>query len=623
MARTQTAALAALHGAGFVAPAEGWLAAAQQRQAEAVQDLVGAVRTNEAVDLYCWTQWSGVSGESSAGLLSPWGRSRPAQAAMSDMLREVLPVVLPGGASAWLDADIPLEVVVVNDSGAELQAELQLHLRHEDRAWVHFDLLQLGAVVLPPGVTRRALSWSPPADSLARGPGELHLELELIREDGTSSRSAPATVVVAPRPAPPADGATAGLAVLPRDEELSARLALHGLREVPVERADVILLRAPRTAARDLPLEQRLALWTAVRNGATALLLLDDPGADTAGQISGLSRGVVTLSELPLAVTVTSAAGNFQGRYHLLRQGNAFDTEAVSGAPAAPARLLGRKDAALSPRAMVSGDWLAVAAAVPPDGSAAATPRASEIDGAPVRGPRVELLTVGPLGNSLGAPLIALPFDAGEILACGLPLLDAQGDGVVEPQREAVLAARLLRAATAARQRIERAAQHATPRDTPPRPNDEQLGRLSLLFDAVDERAAFGDRASPFVAQAGELPRPAPALVALLAARRSAQHALLDGHVERAAELLQAALATPEQVLAGRLLAPEAAVFSGLSALAAGATERSDAAAFDQAYDVAELWAAGLLAWLAADGEAAELRLTEALAVLARETEER
>jgi hypothetical protein len=420
--------------------------------------------------------------------------------------------------------------------------------------------LDLGRVELPPGTTEREVVLPAPSAT----PGVLELAAVLRLDDGTEVRGAPALVpCVAPVGLSPALAATLGplpqpLVWAPR-EEPEARDVLRRLgvlAESPA-RAVVALLPRPDRLAQELGFDERMALWTAVLRGGVAIVLPDDPAAGMRGQLTSAARGVRTLTELPRPVAIAPAAGNFNGRFHVLRQGGG-------------ARLLGRGDETLSPVAMVAGE-------------------------APA-GSTERLVTLGFLGNRVGAPWMVVPFGAGLVHVVGLPLLEPVR-GSPDPRREAWLAELVSEAlgeavlgAPARRAAWSAVSGRELPEAWTPRaPAATEL--LAQGFAVLDQLVALGDRATPHISPAGEQRLPATA-EALLEERLDALSLLLLGDDAGALGVLRAAvepLWTEEQ---RTFLAGEARVLDVIERLAEEGPE-----SWDRAWDGVDAWSRALAAW--------------------------
>ncbi len=572
----------------------GWVVEAQQSQADAAEDMTEALRSNPALDLLCWTQWRAVSAESSAGLLEPWGASRPARDRLRHALRPVLAVVLPERPSVAAGEVIRCDVALVNDTGAPIRARGRLDWTWDPEApepgasGHDSGALPLGAdaegrMELATGVTRTTLTLP------ARGrPGILVLQAWLL-EDGPSgatleSSTPRAVPVVAPRPPlePTWIAAPGGLRAAhavpwpevwapPDDAHARDFLARQGqaVTRAEPDGARVALISHPERLARSLPLEGQARLWSMVRAGGSAIVLLPDPGEGELARSLGQRGGMRTLTVLPAPVPVGGAAGHFMGRVHVLRE-----------AGAGSLRLLGRGDESFSPRAMVLG------------------PATEGVDDV--------LVTLGPLGNRLGAPVSVVPFGRGRITLVGLPLL-APVHGAVDPAREARLADLLHEALAAAR-----AAQSAAPPVAPLVALPAGLAQeLQTGADILDQLVDLGDSGSPLAGSApeGRLP---DRVAALPGRRTAALEALLEGRPLECREILLAALAPLWTDTTQRVLAEEAAVLAGLGARVAAAG-RGD---WDAAYEASEAWAHGVSAWFGGDVGGALQALQEARRLL-------
>jgi len=361
-----------------------WKAAADAVQAAAAVDMTEALRANPALDALCYTQWQAVSGESSAGLLTPWGDERPVLDALRAALAPRIVTLAPIAASVDAGGERGVTVTLVNDTGEAVEGRLEVRAAAGgDEAVV---LRQ--DVVAPAGVRRLDLRW----------------EAGLAAPDGVTTVSALWTdaagaLVDAATPrritsvASRARRDDVRLAVVPGDERARAYAALRGeavpVGPGPIEAAGAVVADLARLAS--LPVEQRRRLWELVWRGGRAVVLLEDPAADGLGRALGFARGSRTTTGLPVAVQYTSAPGNFQGRVHVL--GTACGSESGQ----AP-RALTRGDEVLSPAAMIVGG-------LPGD----ATER---------------MITVGYLHNRMGVPIARVPFGAGAFELVGVPLLE-------------------------------------------------------------------------------------------------------------------------------------------------------------------------------------------------------
>ncbi len=522
------------------------VALAARNQAEAAEDLVETLRSNPEVDLLCYTQWRAVSHESSAGLLEPWGEYRPAWGALRHALRPLMCSVSVDRTAVFAGDRVQVQVAVVNDGPAPVTAALEL--RTTSRPTGGTRTLFLADGPFAPGVTRHA--WEVAASD---EPGELELQAQLVGlEDVLDASTARTVPVLAPPLVPPA---LAAARVWTAESDEEARRALLRLGFTPTEalRAASAAFVTDPALLGGLPIDERLALWELVWRGGALVVLLPHPTETGLALHLGLSRGIVTLTGLPLPVAVVPAPGTFMGRLHVRRVG-------VDGL-----RPLGRADAALSPCALVSS----------------ALPADADVQG----------LGIGHLGNVIGAFLVNLPFGRGDVRCVGLPLLDETPTG-----RDALREAELLRLLLEA---LETSTFRVPAAEPVPewRPDALELQAWQKGFDWIDAVVALGDRHSPAGAGQG-LPPGLPAEVqAALDRRTRAVTALFSGRRAEFREELGAAVAAvwSEQVPA--FLALEERVLAGLSAHAEAGGEQRWLAA----WEVFESWSRGVAAWF--DGQ--------------------
>ena len=567
----------------------GWVAEAAVEQADAAEDMTEALRSNPALDLLCYTQWRAVSSECSAGLLEPWGQSRPARERMRHALRPLLAAVQPDRMSVAAGEDVACRVAIVNDTGVPLRARPLLHWTFESASGrtegdVAIGTQADGTLDLPPGVTPMDVSMAGRESA-----GALTLVANLLDTDGHVVESSTARVVTVVAPGAPlpsgwlaqpggfAGGGRAWPAPTiwapPGDDAARDFLRRRGQQVfLPTPAgASVALISRPESLGEALSVDEQVALWSLVHRGGAAIVMLSDPADDPQAARLGQRGGMRTLTALPVPATVAAAAGNFMARLHL------------SGPPEQP-RVLGRGNEDVSPSAMVLGD-------VGPPGA------------------EPQVITLGHLGNRLGAPVERVPFGSGSITLVGLPLLQPIGRDI-EPSRDALLAGLLGRARSEAREHLppsdgDPAA--ATPAPLPPESAEELAGRLR----ALDRLVAFGDRASTLLGLAaqGKLP---DRVAALPAARTQALVALIEGRADDARGVLAGTLEplwTPETqgVLA---LEDEVLALLGDRAAAAGRGN------WDAAYDAIEPWARGVVAWFNGDTPGALQWLAQARGTL-------
>lgn len=534
------------------------LVEAALNQADAAEDMIEALRSNPNVDLLCYTQWRAASSESSAGLLGPWGEKRAALDRVRHALRPLMISLQPERPSVELGEGVRLRLVVVNDTGAPVSGDLRMHtaLTPRDGTRVHEVSNRLGAPTFPVGVTTRTLDLSPEERA-----GVLRLQATLQLDDGKDAVStAREVLVVAPLSVPD----DLGSVWAPGTDARSRAFLRHaGFRLVrgPDEPFAAALIAQPDRLAVDLSLEEQLALWNLVWQGGVAVVLTRNPGESEQGQLLGGSRGVRTLTGLPIAPAIGAAPGHFMGRLHLQRVGPGASGDWTP---------LGRGDEVLSPRAMYVGS-------LPVDSEQ-------------------RLITLGHLGNRLGSPDVVLPFGRGRFHLIGLPLLDIVGERV-DPRRDARLTRAMLDA-------LEWSATHL-PAGGPERlpaliPLDTQT--LAYGLELIDRVVALGDRASPITsAGLGTEPRLPHGPAAALGLRRRAIEALLEGRRDEAFTLLGEAVTSIWNEDVERFLALEQSVLDQLADRVADESPEG----WDLAYDAVEIWGHAIAAWFAGDVQAA------------------
>jgi Glycosyl hydrolases family 2, TIM barrel domain len=558
-ARTAQNALESGESWAALAPDGSWVGPAARAQADALVDMADALRSNPALDMLCLTQWEAASAESSAGVRDPWGEERPALAALRAALAPLRPIVLPERPSWRAGGGVRARLVVVNDGTQPVRARAQLVWG--DPAAAGSSTRDLGELDLPPGVSSRDVELSAADEMQAR---VLALGVTLYTADGRAHESARALVTLVPPPELSPD-VLAAAGPLPRSLvwappgetaacELLQRLGLLAARP---DQAAVALLPHPETLGKELPFDVRMALWSNVLRGGVAIALLSDPAADDLGRLTGAARGVRTLFELPRPVAIAPAAGNFSGRFHVLREGDG-------------ARLLGRGDEPISPVAMVAG--------VPP----------ADCD--------VRLVTLGFLGNRIGAPWIVVPFGAGQLHCVGLPLL-APVRGQPDPLREAWLVRLIddaLRAALLDSDPRREAWAATTGRALPPPwkplpPADAE--ELRIGFALLDRLVAVGDRATPYL-PSDDAPALPASVQTLLARRLDALTLLLLGEVAGARDVLRTSIEPQWTDQARAFVDGEERVLQVLTEKAA-----QGPAAWDSAWDAVDAWSRALVAW--------------------------
>jgi len=551
-------------------PAEGaepawwqrdWTAEATQVQADAAEDLIDVLRANPAIDLLCYTQWQAASEESSAGLLAPWGEPRAALRSARHALEPLRAVLVPARPS-YRPAD-PLggDVVVINDTGlavSDASARVEglggpgASGRLPSPAW-------------NPGVSRLELPPLTPGSE----PGVVTLMASCRGRSAAGVdhdiRSAPRSV----RLAGPVEGLGANqqawsLEGEPESEALRRwGFGRAALDELGAGRPVVALVGDSGGLRARIPLADWLRLWAGVHRGGAAVVVVPGPAESEVERSLGLLRGVRTYTALPLPASVASAPGHFMARVHAVREGDS-------------ARLLGRGDEAFSPEGMLVD---------PPAGS------------------DERMVTLGWLGNRLGAPDVVLPFGRGTIRVIGLPLLRPI-HGVLDPARDETLAKAVSEAARAA---VDRSGGEAATPWTPPAA--AELARLEVALDRLDRLVALGDRQSPFTSAEPRLPAP---ISAALAARAAALEALFAGDAAGGVEALEAAVAPLWSEAAERFLDREEAVLSGWSERVAAGGVTS----WEGGFDVRQAWVAAVADWFAGRADAAQAGIDRAWELL-------
>lgn len=593
---------------------DGWLVQAAQRQAQAAAAMTEALRSNPALDLLCYTQWQAVSSESSAGLRDVWGDERPAAAALSAALADVLVIVEPARRSVREGEEVAVEVVVVNDSGATLAGTLRLG--HSTIRGV-VDQRSL-AVTCPPGVTRiddPSLRFATEQERAV----VLRAQLDVPGAETLQSRPAVVAVVRRPEAALADDGSDTPrpLTVLPAVDrpalaDWAGRSGVAVADALPAEDlwSTVVLIDDPAQLADELPLSGRVALWNHVWRGGGALVLVPSPKSGAFGQLVAGRRGTLRFPSLPVDVAFGSAVGHFMGRvFPTLLDGRRrwrsvdagrSDTpaaglpvlaDALDGLPERPERrwqavdsgrgsvtsvhLLDEHDAVVSPEAMLVGE--------PPEGTRAA------------------MLALDHLGHRVGLPIAHVPYGHGGFTFVGLPLLDPV-DGAPDPRRDAWLSALVLETAAECAERVL----SGVPRPGLPAPGTEVLpaslpdGEWALLATGLDQLAqavALEDRASVMDASKTL----SPALDAAMDAQRRALTLLASGQRAPAFEVLTAAHAAVWTPGLAALLALEQRVLEGVARTTARGT-RDD---WDRAFQAVDHWGRGLTRWFDDDADGA------------------
>jgi hypothetical protein len=409
--------------------------------------------------------------------------------------------------------------------------------------------------------------------------GTLVVEAALVGPGGTTlDRATPRALFVAPHPSPlaaSADGASSDASVASNAADASvAAVVAVAVWAPPDEPATLAFLRrwgiAPAASPTARPLlalignperlrerlgdDDWLALWHGVSVGGAAIVLAPDPARDAISERFGTARGVRTLASLPEPVTVSAAAGNFMARVHVTRE---------DGAP----RLLGRGDEVLSPTAMLVSPL--------PEGSIE------------------HLITLGFVGNRMGAPDASLPLGRGRLHVIGLPLL-AELSGRVEPRRDARLAGRLEEVAEGMGEtmRAGGAELQATPYQAPPTSARDEFG---AAWARLDRMLGLSDRASPFQGGAGQQPGRPAALERALQARSAALADMNAGITDAALERIVMAAEGVWTPSTDAFLEAEARVLEQLGARVTAAGWED----WDRAYDGLAQWVVAVTAFQA------------------------
>ncbi|MGQ0554297.1 MAG: glycoside hydrolase family 2 TIM barrel-domain containing protein [Planctomycetota bacterium] len=551
-----------------------WVTVAAEEQADAAEDLIEALRSNPALDLLCYTQWQAVHAESSAGVLSPWGASRPVRARLQRALRPLQVTVLAERPAVLVGESARCRVAIVND-GAEVQGRLVLEVLNAAARSDAADRAEVARTVatvygpFPRGV--RSVTVTIPA---SEKPAVQRLRARLLDPSGsTLDLSTEREVLVL---APPRVAGAEGRAAfaLPADAAARAALARLGLALVEdLETADIMLLSDPALLSSEagLGFEQRLRLWDFVWRGGGLLVQLPHPGESKQARILGLGRAVTTLTQLPQPLGISGASGNFMGRLQLVRE--------PSGA-----RALGRGDEVLSPVAMlVSG--------LP-----------ARVEDEAAAGVEVTAITLGTLGNRLGATEASLPFGRGRIHVLGLPLMQPLGENV-EPRRDTELAERLAKLLAAMPHFAPPAVPSGETSDSP-RLQPSALGaffarseedRLAVAkgFARLERVASLADRHSLFGAAAGQPLGLQGPVVEGIARRQEALQALLTGDLDGVLRGLSAAMDAVWTERTEDFLQLEQRVLAALAVRVAAGSHDD----WNRAYTGMESWVRGIVAW--------------------------
>ena len=631
----------------------GWIDAADEIQAQAARAMLEALRIEEGLDLLCYTQWRAVSSESSAGLLTPWGKERPVRAVIREALRPLMVVAAPDRPSVSVGETLTFELFVVNDTGAPVWASLSVDVTGAVPN-VEAAAVRLGRQVFPAGVTlvrRNDLVVS------CETPGQVLLQARLTSDDEVVERSRQVQVSVVDRPPAnqmlidtepstvqawvaalkrgdgaqaPQDSGEAGSDgagnLQPTDVEPthaatlteSLPVALHlpegrgdltafaqrqGFAVTGELRTDVpwdvvSVIADPASLLETLPLEQRLLMWQRVWSGGAAVVLLRDPIEDAFGSLVSGHRGSRRMVGVPLAVSVAAAAGNFRGRVHPV-----FEAVAVAG-DRPPTMAFGPPrpgPPGLAPRLVVHPDrpdpvnLPQVRLLTEHDGLL--SPEALLVGELPP-GTRPAMITLDHLGHRVGAAVAMVPFGRGTITLVGLPLLD-DVQGQPDPLRDETLAHLILESAAEVADRFRHGVTGESPfvmRELEPLIDDE-VALYDSAFARVARAIELADRYST-IGGTAELP---PTLAAALSEQIRAIEALVGGHRAEARRALSAAHDMVWSAELEAFLALDAIVLGMVEGLLALGTFADR----DLAYETLELWRSGVAAWFAGETDLA------------------
>ncbi|MED5330293.1 MAG: sugar-binding domain-containing protein [Planctomycetota bacterium] len=559
-----------------------WLNGAQEIQADATEDLFESLRANVDLDMLCYTQWKAASYEASAGLLAPWGEARPALERARRSLRPLMVTAWPREVSCKEGETVIWDVDVVNDTGSPVPATLMAQISSTKLA---SSQTVISEDIFEEGVTR--LQYRTEG-------GGVSLGLSLLSPEGKVLDKGTPRQVVAGEPAREIfHKESSGSRLTARDFRVwipdnnpmavatarEAGFTIFTGEDIDSSQVDVALLSQMDGLSSIISLSGRLALWHFVLYGGTAVVLLDDPAEGDVGKLLGGGRGQRTLTDLPVDIHVARAAGNFMGRTHVARVASgswardlllpegvapfSVDTEAGIKSLGVETRLLGRNDALLSPQAMVVG--------VPPSES------------------RASVITLGHLGNRIGAPVVDVAYGRGWIRCVGLPLLP-ETSGRLEPQRVRVLAELLAHGAWETLQ---------VPLSERPDftvPDSALLESFDEGLDWIATVVALADRATIPSGRTGS-PALSSTVLSALRLRNKAIRALLERRPSQAATHLQRAASLVWDGETKAFLANEARVLKGLSSLMASGV-RAD---WDLAYEVLEMWLRGVGLWFGSE----------------------
>jgi hypothetical protein len=582
---------------GEVWTADGWLSEAGQVHADMTTEMTQLLRSNPDLDGLVYTQWRGVSGESSAGLLSVWGDERPALPALRHALRPLQLNVHADRASVRVGDRLSLELVLVNDTGAAVRGAVEVTARGVRS-------LNKGPAEVrdhAPGVSlfERVV--------LIEQAGELAFTARLVSPSGeVLEESVPARLVaVGERPVHRSDGVGRGerrpLLVLPEgDPKLLAFAEREGFEHAaslpsgPDEARAVIVIHRPENLGALRDTATRLGLWRHVHRGGAAILFLGDLPEDHVGsKAGGGSRGVLSLPRVPVpGLRYAPATGNFQGRFHLLMRPESAgpfdlvfelpppepdDPVTASRVPDGARPIMMRADdASLAPVALLSG----------------ALPLGSRSAG----------ISLNYLQQRLGSLVTMVPFGQGQLLFVGLPLADPI-EGHPDPYRDRVLS-RLIE--TLHEELQQRGGLEARP---PLAWTGEGLAAYEQGMQRLEMLARLADRYT-FVVPGSVAPE--GLVEQALARSRVALEALLVGAPDADAGLLAAFEGSWPDPVAQFAQREADLIGHAISAFSDG--QWTDG---ELAVAIVEAWGAAVASWMAGDAEAAAGHLDDSEALLA------
>ena len=591
---------------------DGWVEASLELQASAAGEMLEALRCNPGLDLLCYTQWQAVSSESSAGLLDPWGAPRKVLGVVTRGLRPLLVAAFPERPSVLMGEQAGLELVVVNDGGAPVAAELQLEWEGAEPADAPGGeqgprLLRLERRDWPVGVTTVR------GPELTFGRAGLARLRPRLASDADRTLDAGREVTVAVLPLPPGRRTITLLGADGPDDDRDLQVRLFDPLGDPLvtgfaarqgfelasdlladEGADrVALLGDPTALATDATLSERVELWRFVERGGSAMVMLPDPSRSEFGRLVGGKRGRLHLVDVPVRVEVGSGAGNFMGRvYPLLeawsREGPLVRTPAFGPpnpgmpwftprpvvhlshpdpAPEPSLRVLGPEEGDLTPQAMLVGE-------LPP-------------------GSRALMLAVGPIGNRIGTVVAWVPFGRGAITFVGMPLLEPV-DGRPDPRRDAVLAHLVMEVASETAWHLQGAggpSSFTAGRSGPLPPLEPQEERaIGEALEAIRAVAGLADRYS--VIHGGSQPVPAAIARALDELNRGVSDLARRNRGQGRAHLLRAFESAWSDETAA-FLALEQTVLDGVRRL----RESGGESALLTAHEAIDQWENGVVEW--------------------------